>query len=223
MTSQPILLGHLQGLPAELRLKVYSNMSPPFDLHIGENRGILMANRLFKSEVEAEWIRNMGRFLQSVMDAWSTKYASPLRIDLPTTIMEIKHVKLAIPKSTVRAEVFREFPAALLPLLDLHISSMTITFYEDEVFDETEHPGTHLRALKDFGGGMIWFLSRIRQVLDKRAFLDCDDGSEQLRKDTFQVDTLKVEWGELTPWIKACSAVALTGVESLNGANSRSM
>jgi hypothetical protein len=198
MTSQPISLSQLQGLPAELRLKVYSGMSSPFDIHIGENRGIIMANRLFKSEVEAEWIRNMRKFLQSVMDAWSTKYAAPLRINLPTTILGIKNIKIAIPKSVVRAEIFfRHFPAALLPLLD--ISSMTITFYEDEVFDEAEHPGIQWQALHHFGGGMIWFISRIRQVLDKRALLRCDDGSEQLRKDTFQVDTLKVEWGELTP------------------------
>jgi hypothetical protein len=191
MTSQPILLSHLQGLPAELRLKIYSGMSPPFDIPIGENRGILMANSSFKSEVEAEWIRNMRRFLQSVLDAWSTKYASPLRIDLPTTILGIKHVKLAIPKSVVRAEVFCHFPAALLPLLDLHISSMTIAFYEDEDH-EYANWGTLQRALKDFGGALPRLVTRIRQVLDKRALLYCDDSSEQLRKDTFQVDTLKV-------------------------------
>jgi len=109
--AQPQGLSLQDDLPAELRAKVYANMSPPFKGHIGEYQGILRANRFLKSEVEGEWTRNMCRFLEGIMNTRSETYSSPLRSDMPATVRDIKHVKIFFPKSVVRALAFKKFPS----------------------------------------------------------------------------------------------------------------
>lgn len=92
---------------------------------------------------------------------------------------------------------FQEIPVALVPLVSLHISSATFTFYEDENFKDDEQD-QQLQALKKYGQGMIHFVDCMQQILDKVMRLKCDDGSSHLRKDIFNVDKLVVKWCALT-------------------------
>lgn len=186
-----------EDLPPELRAEVYTVMSPPLNGHIGEYHAILLANHALKSEVEGEWVRNMCRFLQGVVDSWSETYASPLRIDMSKTVLDIKYVKMSIPKSVVRDHVFKKFPVALVPLLELHISSMSIKFYEDESFRD-DKLDDRANATKDFNRGMWYFIMRMQQILDKATLLNCDDDSLYRRKDTLNVDVLNIEWDALS-------------------------
>jgi hypothetical protein len=72
-----------RDMPAELRAKVYADMSPPLKCHIGEYHAILCTNRFLRAEVEGEWIRNMCRFLQDIMKSWSETYSPPLYVFTP--------------------------------------------------------------------------------------------------------------------------------------------
>jgi hypothetical protein len=75
-------------LPAELRAKIYAEMSPLLKV---------LANKVFHAEAEGEWIRNIKIFLKDIMALWDKTHTSPLRITMPSTVPEIKRVEIAIP------------------------------------------------------------------------------------------------------------------------------
>lgn len=183
----------LEGMPVEVRVKVYAEMSPPINNHVDAYHGIVLANHRFKNEAESELIRNMKAFLESIMKNWSQTYDAPLRINMPTAITAIKHVKIAIPKSVVAADAFQKFPVSFIPLLDLYISTMTIAVYKDGQADDND--------LKSLGHckppGVLHLLYRIDDMLDEPMHLRCDDGSFHLHKQSFDVDTFTMECHEL--------------------------
>ncbi|KAI4652655.1 uncharacterized protein J4E79_008962 [Alternaria viburni] len=57
----------LLGLPAELRLKMYAEMSPPLNGHIADYQSLFLSCKKLKAEAEIEIVRNMQHFLRDVM------------------------------------------------------------------------------------------------------------------------------------------------------------
>ncbi|KAI4705890.1 hypothetical protein J4E81_000775 [Alternaria sp. BMP 2799] len=89
----------LLGLPAELRLKMYAEMSPPLNGHIADYQSLLLSCKKLKAEAEIEIVRNMQHFLRDVMSTWNKTYGAPLRINIPIQVDQITHVEIGIPTS----------------------------------------------------------------------------------------------------------------------------
>ena len=182
---------------------VYAAMSPPLNGPVEQYKGIILANRLLKSEAEGEIVRNMCSFLDAVTKAWSEEHgfslrmntpanitdienitlAIPsLRINMPTSIADIRNITIAIPKSITRSVC--NLPESLIPLFDLHISSVKIVFYEDEL------TGPMAGDFVYFSIGVDFF----RFEIDTHIALRYGTGT---RHQSLNINKLTVEWGEL--------------------------
>jgi hypothetical protein len=191
-------LGHFENLPAELRAKVYANISPPLNGTIEDFQGIMLANRHLKGEVEGELIRNMKPFLEHIMNEWSKTWHSPLHIAMPTSISDISKVNIIIPKSYFRRNNFDlpNAPASLLPLLDLHVSSITVTFYEDE---KSDAPLEAMGAGHSCEAHVACFIQRMFSPFTAGAYLMCDDGNQHTCKDDCKIKAIAVRWDSDEP------------------------
>jgi hypothetical protein len=191
-------LGQFENLPAELRAKVYANISPPLNGAIEDFQSIMLANRHLKGEVEGELIRNMKLFLEDIMNEWPKTWHSPLRIAMPTSISDISKVNIIIPKSYSRRNNFDlpNAPALLLPLLDLHVSSITVTFYDGEKFDA---PIEAMGAGHSFEAHVACFIQRMSSLFTAGAFLMCDDGNQHTCKDDCKINAIAVRWDSDEP------------------------
>jgi hypothetical protein len=182
----------LEGMPAEIRGSIYAQISPPFNNHLDAFHGIVSANHYLHKEAKYELIRNMTLFLGHIVKEWRKAYDSFLRIDMPTTVASISNIKIAIPLSALYKNVFIKFPTCLLPLLEIQISSLTITVYKDDDWE-----GNYPFPEKFLMFGLMSLLRRIGQTLDKCTVLFCDDGILRVRKSTFSVHTVTVAWNDI--------------------------
>ena len=123
----------LLGLPAELRLKMYAEMSPPLNGHIAGYQSLVLSCKRLRAEAETEMVRNMQRFLEHVMSTWDKTHDAPLRIKMPTRIGQITNVEIRIPTSVLGVRgMFAKFPAAFALLPRLCIARLTFILYDDE-------------------------------------------------------------------------------------------
>ncbi|KAF1994821.1 hypothetical protein P154DRAFT_612596 [Amniculicola lignicola CBS 123094] len=119
----------LLDLPPELRLKVYSHISPSLDCHPWHYQGLLLSCRQIQLEVEDEAVKSMVRYLKGVADAWDTIFTLPLGIKMPTSFANAKHVTASISMSILKSGVGAKFMEPLSPLARLHLSSLTLDFH----------------------------------------------------------------------------------------------
>ena len=123
----------LLGLSAELRLKIYAEMSPPLNGHIADYQSLFLSCKKLKAEAEIEVVRNMQHFLKDVKSTWDKTYGAPLRINIPIQVDQITHVEIGIPTSVLeKPDTFVRFPAAFALLPCLYIASLTFIFYDDK-------------------------------------------------------------------------------------------
>jgi hypothetical protein len=156
-------------------------------------QSIALTNKGFYHEAEAEWIRNMRLFLEEVMAGWSHTHSAPLRIAIPTTIPEIKRIEIAVSLSPIRVEgAYHEFPAAFLPLLDLHVSLLAFSFYGDEQTPKDKAIAQQADARR--AKGLFQFMRRIEELFKKRLNLKLDDGTTHQRDEGVQIDAIALLW-----------------------------
>jgi hypothetical protein len=128
-----------QDLPAELRLMVYSNISPPLTSHLAfALKGLMMSCTTIKAEMEHAVVCNMIKYLDEMKEAWSAAYGTTLRTSTPASVLDVKKgVTVSIPNSFFRLQgqhsmVGPWFPRPLLHLIPLHVDNITVEIYEDE-------------------------------------------------------------------------------------------
>jgi len=165
----------LLGLPAELRLKMYAEMSPPLNGHLADYQSLILSCKLLHDEAETESVRNMQRFLKDVMSTWDKTHDAPLRIKMPTQIDQITHVEIAIPTSTLDIpDMFAKFPAAFALLPRLYIACLTFSFYEDE----DSWKNISLPATQERLRGYFLLESCVSNMMAKDMKLSLDDDTE---------------------------------------------
>jgi hypothetical protein len=207
-------LGALGGMPTELRARIYAKMSPPLTGPIQDFKGIVLANRNLKTEVEDELIRNMKHFLEGIMEEWSKTYHSPLRIEIPTSIADIQKVRITIPRSIFRwpgPTYVKASVSPLLPLLDLHVSSIRITFYADEEIRAS--PLQTLAFLRrkasyNFKVALVSFLQAVTLSFNEDTHILYQNGTQYAWKDNYNIKTITIEW-EPNVIMQECMALAI--------------
>ncbi|KAJ4293394.1 hypothetical protein N0V90_008677 [Kalmusia sp. IMI 367209] len=186
----------LQGLPAEMRLKIYEHMTPPVDSRIADWRGIFLSCKQFNHEMKHELLRNMVRYLEQLKTEWTRIHGTQLHISIPTTIAAIEKLTVSIPNSYFRAREAR-FPAArffsvtLMSLVQLGISQLTFGRYEDDqTMKRTTVPITE-HSLADFMRDLLDFMEASKPA----RVVTLDDGTEHVLSQGTAIDRIVFEWG----------------------------
>jgi len=143
----------------------------------------MLANRNLRSEVEGEMVRNMCLLLEAGIKAWSEMYICSPQIIMPTSIAEIEHVKIGIPKMILRT-IPCDLSSWLGIFFDLHISSITIAFYEVEQADPP------VRSPIEFTEGVLYIVSDFIRQAESRY----KAGTQHLLSN---IEWFTVIWGEL--------------------------
>jgi hypothetical protein len=122
-------------LPAELRNRIYELCSPVLG-YVEEFSGLRCVSKQTRAEYETEAIKTMEKYLGCIRKTWP--YPEKLRIDSPQSFSELAHVTIQLPMSLYflphdDALVHNEpeLDACLAPLFSLHLSSLTVTYYDD--------------------------------------------------------------------------------------------
>jgi hypothetical protein len=136
-TASPLL-----DLPSELRLQIYQHFSPPLDNNMFYGSGIFLACKQLNAEVTDETIKNMTCYLTAITQEWDEQFKSPLITKYPTTVAEVMSgIEVSIPASIFCIAIsdirhtckkLPRFPPALMKLVPLGVSVLTLTIHEDE-------------------------------------------------------------------------------------------
>jgi hypothetical protein len=192
-----IAQSQLHTLPVEIRLRIYDEMTPPFDSRISDWRGLFLSCKQFHYEMKHELLRNMTKYLGHIKKDWTKSYDVPLKISTPTRIAEIESLFVAIPNSYFRTReaqfpAARRFSTALLSLLQLGISKLTFTRYEDDKMMKCTTATTTEHSLADFMRDVLELMDPSKRVRTPK--LD-EAGHVQLKGSV--IDKIVFEWGTL--------------------------
>ncbi|CAA9963157.1 hypothetical protein P3342_008688 [Pyrenophora teres f. teres] len=181
-SNTPIIQTSFQHLPPELRCLVYTEISPPLRCHMDYYYSMMWACKWLKAESEGEIAKYMQTYLERITKAWDETHTSPLRIKTPKTFWGIKNIKISLPTSILlNKRICSTIPRAFLPLFDLHLSSLTFTFHEDEP-----------KKSMAYAHYMYDFLKRISELLQPNKGLPLDDGTTYFKQGPIEIDTVAV-------------------------------
>jgi hypothetical protein len=184
-------LGGFESLPAKLRAKVYAKISRTSTAPSKTSKALCFPIVTSKGEVKGELVRNMKIFFDGIMEEWSKTWHLPRRIEMPTSIFDIPKVYIVIFKSYFRHSDLDllDAPALLLLLLDLHISSITVTLYEKEEFVA---PLEVMRADHIYRVQMACFIQCMMRSVSAGKYPLCNDGTQYVWKDDYNIKTITV-------------------------------
>jgi hypothetical protein len=185
----------LHTLPVEIRLRIYEEMTPPLDSRIADWRGLFLSCKQFHYEMKHELLRNMTKYLGQIKKHWAKSHALPLHISTPTSITEIENILVAIPNSYFRVRetqfpAARIFSAALLSLLQLGISQLTFTRYEDDVAMKCTAAAMTEHTLADFMRDVLELMDPLNPARKPKL-----DEAEHLQLSGSVIDKITFEWG----------------------------
>lgn len=186
---------NLHKLPFEMRLEIYKYVQPPFQCHVSESRGLLLSHPELSREFSYEITKDVNNYYEDIENNWMKTYAGPLVISKPATIAEVKNITVSIPNSFFRRDRNRSsprFPNALLALVPLHLSSITIEFYEDEKAKDGEVLAPV--GFRKIGG----FVSCITHLLHEKIVIALDDWTFHTDFDELGTNQLRVNWEALS-------------------------
>lgn len=186
----------LHALPVEIRLRIYEQMTPPVDSRIEDWRGLFTSCKQIHYEMKHELLRNMIKYLDQVEKHWTKFHDMPLRISTPTSIAGIEQISVAIPNSYFRAReaqfpATRVFSAALLSLLQLSISQLNFTSYEDDEKMKRTTAAVTEHSLADFMRDLLDIMDPFKPA--RTIKLD-DEGHDTFSRGSI-VDRIAFEWG----------------------------
>jgi hypothetical protein len=146
-----------------------------------------------KCEVKDELVRNMKIFFDGIMEEWSKTWHLPRRIEISTSISDFPKVYIVIFKSYFRRSDLDllDAPAVLLLLLDLHISSITVTLYENEEFVA---PLEVMRADHIYRVHIACFIHCMMRSVSAGKYPLCNDGTQYVWKDDYNIKIITVRW-----------------------------
>jgi hypothetical protein len=146
-----------------------------------------------KCEVKDELVRNMKIFFDGIMEEWLKTWHLPRRIEISTSISDIPKVYIVIFKSYFRRSDLDllDAPALLLLLLDLHISSITVTLYENEEFVA---PLEVMRADHIYRVHIACFIHCMMRSVSASKYPLCNDGTQYVWKDDYKIKIITVRW-----------------------------
>lgn len=181
-----------QDLPAEMRLEVYSNISPPLTEHLAvATKGLMLSCQQVHAEMEDAIVRKMNKYLDEMKDEWYKTYGTTLEVSRPTTPLEVKKgITVTIPRDFMRVSPDRlnMFPVPLLRLLPLHVENITL---KAERIPRAYHAigAVHVEF------PAIGFVEELYSVLGIHKFLLLDNGKPHaVRGDGFLcADSLTIE------------------------------
>tara|TARA_R110002003_G_scaffold193_2_gene14916 strand:+ start:25170 stop:26195 length:1026 start_codon:yes stop_codon:yes gene_type:complete len=120
---------HFLAAPAEIRLAIYARLAPcsflPY-VHYKKYLGLFLSCKQIRNEMEGEALRLAPDILQALQrcDANSIMNLRPLR---PLDFGSLMHVTISIPRwALFSLRVQENIFSAMAPLLQLHLSSLTI-------------------------------------------------------------------------------------------------
>ncbi|KAI4645787.1 hypothetical protein J4E93_005365 [Alternaria ventricosa] len=190
-TNTDVKAASLLGLPAELRLKMYAEMSPPLNGHIADYQSLVLSCKKLKAEAEIEIVQNMQHFLRDVISTWDKTYGAPLRINIPIQVDQITRVEIGIPTSILdKPDVFTRFPAAFALLPYLYIARLTFIFYDDKDGWADITPSAHReRVLNSFR-----FEDHLSEMVTRDMKLCLDNDTESPHAPGSNVDEIRFIW-----------------------------
>ncbi|KAF2448468.1 hypothetical protein P171DRAFT_213343 [Karstenula rhodostoma CBS 690.94] len=122
-----------QDFPVEIRLMVYSHISPPLTSYLDYAlKGLMLSCKETKTEMEHVIVANMKKYLDEMKKEWTETYGTTLRVSTPTTVLEVKQgITVTIPGSffwlgSQNSPGKPPFPRPLLRLLPLHVDNITL-------------------------------------------------------------------------------------------------
>jgi hypothetical protein len=185
----------LHKLPFEMRLEIYKHVQPLFKCHLSESRGLLLSHPELAQEFSYEVIKDINNYYEDIEKKWMKTYTGPLVISKPATIADITNITVSIPNSFFRRDRnggSPRFPEALLALIPLHLSSITIDFYEDEKAKDGEFlPSVGFREV----GG---FASCVTHLLYEKIAIALDDQTFHIDSDKLGTNQLRINWEALS-------------------------
>jgi len=186
----------LQELPAELRLKIYEHISPPISLSLAECQGLFISCKKIHHEMKYEIVRNMARYTECIKTDWARIHHTSLQISTPISTNSMQKVTVLIPNSYFRARRnrfrgARTFPTALLSLLRLSISQLTIGRFEDEQNTDCAAALITEQSLSDFMRDIM----DLMEVSKPRRTLALDDGTKHTISENTAIGRIVFEWG----------------------------
>ena len=182
----------LLGLPAELRLRMYAEMSSPLDGYIADYQSLVLSCKTLRAEAETEMVRNMQRFLEDVMSTWDKTHDAPLRVKMPTRIGQITNVEIRIPISILGDQgIFAKFPAAFALLPRLYIARLTFILYDDE--DSSGNITSYAAKWKRLQGSLR-FNRCVSDMTANDLKLCLDDETESPHAPASNVHEIRVLW-----------------------------
>ncbi|KAF1830060.1 hypothetical protein BDW02DRAFT_633954 [Decorospora gaudefroyi] len=125
---------HILAAPVEIRLLVYRQIAPAGflpDTHYRVHFGLFLACKQLRDEMEYECLRMAPKILQKI----HSKCHTPMKIrpPRPTNFASLMHVTIGIPRwAMFSPNIQNRIYHAVTPLLDLHLSSLTIGIEELE-------------------------------------------------------------------------------------------
>ena len=189
--TDDIKAASLLGLPAELRLKMYAEMSPPLNGHIADYQSLVLSCKKLRAEAEIEVVRNMQHFLKDVKSTWDKTYGAPLRINIPIQVDQITHVEIGIPTSILeKPDMFARFPAAFALLPRLYIARLTFIFYDDkDGWGDITSSARRERVLASFR-----FKHHFSDMITRDTKLCLDNDTESPHPPGSNVDEIRIIW-----------------------------
>ena len=167
----------LLGLPVELRINIYGNISPMLDDHFGAYKGLYLSCRQIHDELKEEAAKRMNKYLSGIQEDWKKTYKSVLRLSLTG----IKNVNVSIPLSHIYHKL--RFHGPLVALLPLKISRLSISFYNDNPDADPPDSESHMD-----------FLCEIDKILGEKIQLLTHRSKEMEVPYRLGADQLRIEY-----------------------------
>lgn len=194
--SQRTTHPRLQDLPAEIRLKIYEQMTLPASSCMADWNGLFVSCKLFFNEMRYEFLRNTMKYLEQINTEWKRIHKSPLQITTANNTCAIQNISVAIPNSYFRAResqfpATRTFSATILSLLRLEVSKLVLKRYEDDGgMKRTIVPVTE-QSVADFMRDLIDAVDVSKPAIQIRL----DDGTEHVMARGSSIGKIIFEWG----------------------------
>ena len=168
-------------LPVELRLLVYSHISPLRN-HLTYDAGLFLSCKLVYAEVSEETLKDLHAYLAGAERKWDTEYTprpSQLNITKPTTIAGLMNsIVLSIPVSLLDGLDWEHISrrGVFAQLTHLYVSELTISLHEDRN-DETAEASRQCMEQGDYGAlymAIFHILYQGKIDKDRRPIWKCD-------------------------------------------------